>query len=118
VPGRPHVYELVYSGEGADGRAFLPGLLDPNELADDDYDRKRPGLRAQRPGPTPERPCRGRPLAGPQPGGGRTAARVQNPAHSNDSRRLPHDSPRRALLEDATESYVVAGRNGASPTAP
>jgi DNA primase catalytic core len=117
VPGQPHVYELIYQGEGDDGRSFLPGLLDPNELESGHYDGERPGLRPQRPGQNRERPAPSRPLAGAQPGGGRTASRVQNPAHENGSGHLPLDSSQLKYLEESTESYVVAGRNGTSPTA-
>jgi hypothetical protein len=115
APGQPHVYELVYSGEGADGRSFLPGLLDPTELANSDYDGKRPGLRAQWPGPNPERPARGRPLAGAQPGGGRTTSGRENPAHENGSGHHTLDSEQLKYLEETAESYVGAGRNGTGP---
>jgi hypothetical protein len=115
VPGQPHVYELIYQGEGDDGRSFLPGLLDPNELKSDHYDGERPGLRPQRPGQNGERPAPGRPLAGAQPGGGRTTSNGQNPANDGDFRHLPLDSSQLKYLEEAEESYVVAGRNGSRP---
>jgi DNA primase len=120
VSGRPHVYELVYSGEGADGRAFLPGLLDPTELASSEYDKKRSGQTTHRSGLNAERSGRGRPLAGPRSGGGRTATRVQNPADENGSGHLPTDSEQLKYLEECAESYEqypVAGRNGIAPLA-
>ena len=50
-------YELVYDGQGEDGARFLTGLLDVEEL-------RRSGSDGQRSGP-------GRPLVGPESGGGR-----------------------------------------------
>ena len=54
--GQGFVYELVYDGAGKDGRKFLPGLLDVTAL--------RSGVNGERSGV-------GRPLVGPQSGGGR-----------------------------------------------
>jgi hypothetical protein len=115
VSGRPHVYELLYSGEGNDGRAFLPGLLDPAELETRMYDEKRSGPNGDRSGLNDERSGVGRPLVGPRSGGGRAASTVQNPAPANGSPATLHDSPQLALLGDATKSYAVADRNGALP---
>jgi len=67
--GRPHVYELVYRGEGADGTAFLPGLIDPEIL---DYD---PDPSAQTGGSS----APGRPQIGPESGGGRTRSNGRKP---------------------------------------
>jgi hypothetical protein len=104
APGQPHVYELVYQGEGESGRAFLPGLLDPAELQYDGGHRS--GLNAERSGV-------GRPLVGVRSGVGRTVKNVREPARENGSGRLTPDSSQFAYLEEAAESYVVAGRNGA-----
>lgn len=115
VPGRPHVYELIYQGEGEDGHAFLPGLLDPNELDTLDYDDQRPGSKGQRPGQNRDRPARSRPLAGAQPGGGRSASSRENPAQENGSARLTPDRSQVKHLEEAAESYAEypgANRNG------
>ena len=114
VPGRPH----VYSGEGEDGRAFLPGLLDPAELArgaDGDYDGKRSGQNPDRSARNVERSGAGRPLVGPRSGGGRGAANGQNPAHQNDSGHRTPDSSQFMVLEEPATSYASAGRNGTSP---
>jgi hypothetical protein len=113
VPGRPHVYELVYAGEGEGGRAFLPGLLDPTELGE--YDKKRSGRKGDRSGLEAERSGPGRPLDGPRSGEGRTALRLGNPADGNGLRRTPPDSPPPAYVEDARESYVGVHRNGVHP---
>jgi len=116
VPGRPHVYELLYQGEGSDGRSFLPGLLDPGELGDAHYDSQRPGLGADQPGQNPERPGGGRPLAGAQPGPSRTLQTARNRLQDNDERSGTDAPPVIALLEEVDASYVVAGhRNGSTP---
>ena len=38
--GQSFVYELLYNGEGADGRPFIMGLLDVEKLESDGYDPK------------------------------------------------------------------------------
>ena len=58
--GQSFVYELLYDGEGDDGRAFVMGLMDPETLAHQ-YDGNRRG---------PKRRNRGQ--VGPRSGGGRT----------------------------------------------
>ena len=119
VPGRPHVYELVYQGEGDDGRTFLPGLLDPDELAEPHYDGQRPGPEAEQPGQNPERPGGGRPLAGAQPGYGRTLEMFPDLLSENGSRGSGPDLAEDAYIEETGPSYVVAGRevrtNGSAP---
>jgi hypothetical protein len=84
VRGQSFVYELLYEGQGKDGRPFVLKLLDPKKLGARpepcNYDGQRPGLEEvrpgqeeDRPGVEAERPGRGRGLAGPRPGGGRSA---------------------------------------------
>ena len=113
VPGRPHVYELLYQGEGSDGRSFLPGLLDPVEL--EGYDAQRPALEAHRPAPNGERPGSGRPLAGAQPGRSRTQPIARNRLRDNDEASGADAPPVIALLEEADASHVATGRNGTRP---
>jgi hypothetical protein len=113
VPGQPHVYELLYSGEGDDGRSFLPGLLDPGELH---YDGERPGSGGGRPGQNVERPGGGRPLAGARPGPGRSAPIPRNRLRDNEERGTGRTPPLIAYKEEVEPSYVVAGhRNGSAP---
>jgi len=84
VPGRPHVYELLYQGEGSDGQSFLPGLLDPAELADS-YDAQRSGQNGDRSGLNPERSGGGRPCRLEPRGRARAAPSAQaHPAHGAD----------------------------------
>jgi DNA primase len=63
--GNGLAYELVWSGQGADGSRFVIGLTDPATLETVDYDGGRSGQNAGRSGP-------GRPSVGPRSGGGRT----------------------------------------------
>ncbi len=57
--GQSFVYELLYDGEGEDGRAFVMGLIDPDRLAPgqalarrqtDGYDGNKSGSAAKRSG--------------------------------------------------------------------
>jgi hypothetical protein len=72
--GRGVSYELVYDGKGKDGTPFLTGLIDLTKLGGHGYDVKWSALAAKWSGVNGHRPGSGRPLAGPEPGGGRTVA--------------------------------------------
>jgi DNA primase catalytic core len=63
--GQGLVYELVYDGQGKDGRRFLSGLIDVEKL------RAVHGYDAQRSGQNGERSGGGRPPVGGWSGGGR-----------------------------------------------
>ena len=117
VPGRPHVYELIYDGEGeaSTGQAFLPGLLDPDELGAPPnlhYDRNPSGLEAGSSGQNGRASAPSRPRIGPKSGGGRATGNRQNPNGDSGSGASPHDSLQIALLEEPSGSNVVPGRNG------
>jgi DNA primase len=112
VPGRPHVYELIYQGEGDTGQAFMPGLLDPSELETQHYDRNPSGSEAGSSGQNGRVSAPSRPRIGPESGGGRGAEIVQNPNEHSGSEPSPHDSLQIALLEEHAGSYVARGRNG------
>jgi DNA primase catalytic core len=83
--GQSFVYELLYDGEGEDGRAFLTGLLDPDTLASAnalarDYDGDRSG-------PETEKSGSSRPQVGPwsPPGrGGENANRESDTTTCSD----------------------------------
>jgi hypothetical protein len=64
-------YELLYRGEGEDGRPFLPGLIDVAALRARGYDAERSGSGAGRSASKAGRSAPGRPLVGPRSGGGR-----------------------------------------------
>lgn len=66
--GQGFVYELVYDGQGKDGRRFLPGLIDPAKL-------DRPGVAVDHPAPV-------RPVSGPLPGPVRPAERSASPSEN------------------------------------
>ena len=71
------LYELLYRGEGRDGRPFLPGLIDVETLRGREtrgYDRGRSGSREGRSAPEAGRSGSGRPPVGPRSGGGRRGA--------------------------------------------
>lgn len=68
-------YELVYRGEGRDGRPFLPGLIEVETLRERlAYDGERSGSGAGRSVPEAERSGSGRPPVGPRSGGGRSGS--------------------------------------------
>jgi DNA primase catalytic core len=50
--GQTFVYELVYDGQGKDGKPFLPGLIDVEALRQRGYDANNEGQKANFEGPT------------------------------------------------------------------
>jgi DNA primase len=70
--GRSVSYELVYDGGGKDGSPFLPGLAPLEALSGHGYDGKWSALFAKWSGGKGIRSGVGRPLVGPESGGGRT----------------------------------------------
>lgn len=46
--GKSHCYELLFSGEGSDGKPFLPGLIDVQRLKEKGYDDKRTEAQAEK----------------------------------------------------------------------
>jgi len=88
--GQGNVYELVYDGQGKDGRRFLSGLLDTDKLrSGHDYDAKRPGVNGDHPAPI-------RPVSGPHPGPIRPA---ENPVFSSEKRESSGPSAENAHLD-------------------
>lgn len=78
-------YELVYDGEGRDGKPFVPGLLDVEQLKHG-YDRERSGQNDSRSGS-------GRPPVGPQSGGGRLDENTNNSIKTNSYDESPAKPP-------------------------
>jgi hypothetical protein len=76
-------YELQYERGTTDG-AFLPGLINANELAAHAYDQNRSGSEANRSGQNEHRSGSGRPPVGAQSGGGR-GAEMSGIQHPNGS---------------------------------
>ena len=68
--GQSFVYELLYDGQGQDGKPFVPGLIDVASLRHH-YDANRSGVNSERSGS-------GRPSVGGQSGVGRGAENNKN----------------------------------------
>lgn len=114
APGQPHVYELLYQGEGEGGGAFLPGLLDPAELGAPTYDGNPSGLRAGSSGRNGRSSAPSRPRIAPESAPGRTLEMFPELFYDNVS-----ESPEPLTAEPASRarrsaSHVVVHRNGAS----
>ncbi len=86
--GTGFVYEMLWAGEGQDGRPFLMRLLDTDTLPSQPTtcDPSRSGSEPQRSGsesersePRAERPGPGRPPVGVWSGGGRSASDLEKP---------------------------------------
>ena len=81
--GQSYVYELLYEGQGTDGKPFLMGLIDVDKLRNGNvYDNDKSGVNANKSAP-------GRPVAGARSGRGR---RGQNAAAPAENRPIPADS--------------------------
>ena len=79
--GRGFVYELLYDGQGKDGRPFVPGLIDVEAL-EHAYDAERSGVKGERSGS-------GRPSVGVRTGvgrGGEIAPSARAESASSESR--------------------------------
>jgi DNA primase catalytic core len=114
-----HVYELLYAGEGQDGRPFLPGLIDVAKLRKagraEGTTTNRSGPEANRSGQDANRSGLGRPLVGPRSGGGRGGV---SPAESTTSAAIRPESPETAHrgVSEKPSSYRTPGRR--SPGSP
>jgi DNA primase len=74
--GRSYVYELLYEGQGADGKPFLMGLIDVDKLCRGNvYDTEKSGVNARESAP-------GRAVDGPKSAPGRTDANAASPAEN------------------------------------
>jgi hypothetical protein len=118
--GQGYCYELLYEGQGKDGRPFVLKLLDPGKLRGPEtephsYDAQRPAPEQERPGAEQERPAPGRPLDGPRPALGRGEMRADE--QGMDAAFSP-SPPGTTLLGTAPQraSQLQSNRNG-SPLA-
>jgi DNA primase len=75
--GNGFVYELIYDGQGKDGKPFVPGLIDAEQLKRT-YGPDRSGVNEGQSGS-------GRPVVGPRSGGGRTEPSAAAPASADVS---------------------------------
>jgi hypothetical protein len=80
--GQSYVYELLYEGQGADGKPFLMGLIDVEKLRTGHvYDSEKSGVNA-------DRSATGRAMDAPESAPGRTDANAASPA---ENRPIPAD---------------------------
>jgi DNA primase len=106
--GRPHVYELLYQGEGNDGTAFLPGLIDPEILH---YDLNRSGQKGGR-------SAHSRSQNGPKTGGCRPPRNDRNRLPALDNQPSEPDFAENAYIGTANgdKSYLqLPVLNGTGP---
>jgi len=116
--GQSFVYELLWSGEGADGTPFLMGLLDVERLRTQrppSYGAERSASQAgwseEKPGWSGSKPKRsgpGRASVGGWSGGGRTPQDPQKPNQEAPSEGTNQESPEKPLLENPEKPPVVA----------
>jgi DNA primase len=76
--GQSFVYELLYDGQGQDGKPFVPGLIDVEKLRHH-YDANRSGVNGERSGS-------GRPQVGGQSGDGRDDENNKTPDDQSTDR--------------------------------
>jgi DNA primase len=82
--GQSFVYELLYEGQGQDGKPFLMGLIDVEKLhGGNSYDGDKSGVNA-------EKSATGRAVDGPKSGHGRRGKNAASPA---ENRVIPTDTP-------------------------
>jgi DNA primase len=105
------VYELLYAGEGADGRAFLVGLLDVERLQGM-CDAQRSAPENERPVLEARRSGSGRPLAGGQSGGGRGAQNDRNHHRNHDLAERTPPEAETALLAASLPARRTVPANG------
>jgi DNA primase catalytic core len=113
--GQSFVYELLYNGEGHDGRPFLIQLINPNDLPDalGNYDAKKSGVEAPKAGAS-------RPQVGAKSVGGRSQQTHSKPLADRGYSDCASDTHENAQwgTAQAVASYVVADpTNSASPLA-
>jgi DNA primase len=107
--GQSFVYELLYNGEGQDGRPFLIRLINPDDLGN--YDEKKSGVWAEKSGAS-------RPQVGGKSGAGRGDDNGTSPLQDNDESDSEAETAEKAHQgsEQDAPSYVVPDRsNGAAP---
>ncbi|MBE7486627.1 MAG: toprim domain-containing protein [Polyangiaceae bacterium] len=95
--GQGFVYELAYAGEGRDGEAFLPGLLDLDAL----------GTTATSRGSEDDFTGVGRPPVGTRPGVSRGDESASNAQQNSSNRDLELVTSRKSRLRTANNAAVV-----------
>jgi hypothetical protein len=101
--GQSFVYELLWDGEGADGRPFLVGLFDPAALGQA-YDSKFAGENAHLAGSS-------RSLRGPVAGGSRGAENAVNAAQEPPGAKTQESASLQHVLGEPAPNVVVDAGN-------
>ncbi|MBE7486621.1 MAG: toprim domain-containing protein [Polyangiaceae bacterium] len=105
--GQGFVYELVYAGEGRDGEAFLPGLLDLGA----------PGTTETSRGSEGDFAGVGRRPVGPRSAGGRGDESASNAQQNSPNRALEVVTSRKSRLRTANNTAVVPAVSSLAATA-
>jgi len=124
--GQSYVYELLYDGRGQDGRPFLMGLIDTDQLSVHaessgtcGYDAKKSGSGGKKSGPKGEKSARSQGQVNRKSGpsqGAPTGGKPHNDALSGDSEA---ETPENALIgvSDEVSSQARRRRSRARPPA-
>jgi DNA primase len=83
--GQSYVYELLYEGQGADGKPFLMGLIDVGKL------RRGHASDSEKSGANADQSATGRAVDGPESAPGRSEENVASPAENRPSPTDPSD---------------------------
>jgi DNA primase len=102
--GQSFVYELVYDSHGQDGRPFLMGLIDPDDLAKGGYDGKFAGSSLELAAQKGEFAGSSRPQSGPFSAGSRVPGSGFEPACDPGLRGSAVENAKNAVLDTATKS--------------
>ena len=114
--GMGWAYELVYRGEGADGKPFLAGLIDVAKLAKNgNYDPKRSASGGGRSVSKGGRSAPGRPLVGGWSGVGRSGSGRAKPKSRKDLRAVIATKGRNAVTGQPKKPTDPRAIQGATP---
>ena len=101
--GQSFVYELLYDGQGQDGKPFVPGLIDVEKLKTPTYDSNRSGENGQRSGS-------GRPPVGGQPGVGRGEENNKNTGNQGTDSTSEEEAPKNAYQGEQKSALSYRSR--------
>ncbi len=101
--GQSFVYELLFDRQGADGRPWLPGLIDVEKLRTCNYDGNRSALEAEKSGAS-------RPQVGGMSGDGRSEPTPITAGLENGFYEIPPKLTDTAESVSAVRVRVGAGR--------
>jgi DNA primase len=99
--GQSFVYELMFAGDGTEGKPLFPGLIDAAKLRNYHYEGKNAGLKEENAAPT-------RPQNGGVAGGARGTPEPITTGFRNGFRRFPPKNTDTGLRETASPVVVPA----------